>query len=193
VGVEVESPRTSDPATRTVSGLGVVLEEEEPEEAMDSGLDDEFIGEEDEGGIKFTFKIPSAFASPESSQTPSPTTPVHTPLVRKHVPYYETAIEDDDATPFSFPIPPPVSCTRTSPPSPSAIPRATALKRFEGPAKSSPPRVSPSPPAVSSQISPSNKRGGPRPSFLPQPITRTVSAPTFIPQPATKALVSPSM
>ncbi|KAH9962418.1 hypothetical protein BC827DRAFT_1267034 [Russula dissimulans] len=193
VGFEVESPPMNETANCARSGLGVVPEEEEPEEAMDSGSDDEFVGEEDEGGIKFTFKIPSAFASPESSQTPSPTTPVHTPLERKHVPYYETAIEDDDATPFSFPAPPPVACTHTSPPSPSAIPRATALKRFEGPAKNakfSPSRVPLSPPVVSSQISPPNKRGGPRPSFLPQPITKTVSAPTFIPQPSTKALAS---
>lgn len=196
VGIEVESPPRKDSELCTGSGLGIVLEEEEPEGVMDLGGDDEFIGEEDEGGIKFTFKIPSAFASPESSQTPSPTTPELTPLERKPVPYYESAIEDNDDTSFCFPVVSRVPRPRVSPPSPSAIPRATALRRFEGPAKDpkfSPSCTSPSPPPASSHVSPSKKQGGSRPSFLPQPITKTVSAPTFIPQPATKARVSSSM
>jgi len=196
VGIEVKSPPKQGSILSARPGLGVVLEEEEPENIMDSGTEDEFIGEEDEGGIKFTFKIPPAFASPESSQTPSPTTPVLTP-VHKPMPYYEPANEDDYHTPFPFPVASPASCTRSSPPSPSSIPRATALKRFEGPAKDakfSPPRTSRSPPSPASpRISPTNLRGGSRPSFLPQPITKTVSAPTFIPQPKTKAGVSSSM
>ena len=196
VGIEVKSPPSKGSILSARPGLGVVLEEEEPENIMDSGTEDEFIGEEDEGGIKFTFKIPPAFTSPESSQTPSPTTPVLTP-VHQPMPYYEPANEDDYHTPFPFPVASPPSRTRSSPPSPSSIPRATALKRFEGPAKDakfSPPRTSRSPPsAASPRISPTNLRGGSRPSFLPQPITKTVSAPTFIPQPTTKAGVSSSM
>jgi len=178
VGIEVESLPSKDSVLSTGSGLGVVLEEEEPEDTVNTGVEDEFIGEEDEGGIKFTFKIPPAFISPESSQSPSPTTP---PPVHKSMPYYEPASEDDDQNPFPLRIVSPASCTRTPPPSPSSIPRATALKRFEGLAKDAKfsPCTSPSPP----RISPSNPRGGSRPSFLPQPITKTVSVPTFIPQP----------
>ncbi|KAI0287367.1 hypothetical protein BC826DRAFT_1108490 [Russula brevipes] len=77
-----------------------------------------------------------------------------------------------------------VSRARASPP-PFAIPRATALKRFERPAKDT--KFFPS------CASPSNKRGSPRPSCLPQPITKATSAPTFIPQPAVKTFVSSSM
>ncbi|KAI9510968.1 hypothetical protein F5148DRAFT_1281329 [Russula earlei] len=185
VGVEVEPLLANDSVAYAGQGLSIVLEE--PEGALDSGGDDEFVGEKDEGGIKFTFKIPSAFASPESSQSPSPMTPVLQSLVHEPVPYHETAIDSDDDAPFPLPIPSPVSHTRASPPSPSAIPRATALKRFERPAKFCLSPVSLSPPAVSSHIPPSTKRCDTRPSFLPQPITKAVPAPTFIPQPASKA------
>ena len=183
VGIEVESPPTKDSVLCAGAGLDVVLEEEEElEETVEAGTEDEFIGEEDEGGIKFTFKIPSPFVSPESSQTPSPTTP-------ERMPYYEpvTEAEDDGHSPFPFPVVRPASRTRTSPPSPSSIPRATALKRFEGLAKDA--KFSPRAPTSS----PSNMRGGSRPSFLPQPITKSVSAPTFIPQPTTKASPCSSM
>ena len=178
VGIEVESLPSKDSVLSTGSGLDVVLEEEEPGDVVNTGAEDVFIGEEDEGGIKFTFNIPPAFISPESSQSPSPTTP---PPVHKSMPYYEPASEDDDQNSFSLRIVSPASRTRTSPPSPSSIPRATALKRFEGLAKDAKfsPCASPSPP----RISPSNPRGGSRPSFLPQPITKVVSVPTFIPQP----------
>jgi len=188
VGIEVESLPSKDSILSTGSGLGVVLEEEEFEDTVRTGTEDEFIGEEDEGGIKFTFKIPPTFVSPESSQSPSPTTP---PSVHNSMPYYEPASEDDEQTPFPLHIVYPTSRTRTSPPSPSSIPRAIALKRFEGLAKDAKfsPRASPSPP----RNSPSNTRGGSRPSFLPQPITKAVSVPTFIPQPTTNASASSNM
>ncbi|KAI0288234.1 hypothetical protein BC826DRAFT_1039345 [Russula brevipes] len=185
VGIEVESPPTKDSTPCARQRLDVVFEEEEPEDAASANVGAEFIGEEDEGGIKFTFNLPPAFASPESSQTPSPTTPVLTSSVRNPVPYYEPASEDDEDIPFSFPVVSLVSRARASPPSPSAIPRATALKRFERPAKDT--KFSPS------CASPSNNRGSPRPSCLPQPITKATSAPTFIPQPAVKTFVSSSM
>jgi hypothetical protein len=38
-------------------GLGVVLEEADPEEVVDVGAEDEFIGEEDEGGSMFMSRI----------------------------------------------------------------------------------------------------------------------------------------
>ena len=200
VGIEVEFSPVQDSAQSAGLGLCVVPEEEEEPEGF-SITEDEFVGEEYEGGIKFTFNIPPAFASPVSSQTPSPTTPPeHTPLAPpKSVPYYEPAIEnDDDDSPLTFPTAPLVSCTGASPTqSPSGIPRATALRRFEGPAKdakSSPPRVALSPPAALPHIALSSKRGGVRPSFIPQPVAKTgVAVPTFIPQPATKARACSSM
>ncbi|KAH9021326.1 hypothetical protein EDB84DRAFT_1565364 [Lactarius hengduanensis] len=178
VGVEVESPPAQDPACFSGSGLGVVLEEDELADAEDL-----FVGEEDEGGIKFKFEIPPhAFVS--SAQTPSPITP----QTRKPVPFCELSSEDDDAA-FTFPSASLVSRKTASPPSPSAIPRATVLKRFEGPArnaKHSPPRATPSPPAASSRNgSPlSDRSGGARPSFLPHPTVKPIAAPTFIPQPS---------
>jgi hypothetical protein len=194
VGTEVDSPPTEDSLLYVGPGLDVVLEEEEPEEVMDVGAEDDFIGEEDEGGIRFTFKIPPGFSSPESSETPS-TTPVLTPVGQKPVLFHELAIENDDDTPFPFSVTPPASRARASPPSPSGIPRATALKRFEGPAKDAKYSLSsPSlqPPALL-HTSPLNKYDGPRPSCLPQRITKPASAPTFIPQPATRARASSSM
>ncbi|KAH9057730.1 hypothetical protein EDB87DRAFT_1685894 [Lactarius vividus] len=186
VGVEVESPPAQDSVCFSSSGLGVVLEEDEPADAEDL-----FVGEEDEGGIKFKFEIPPAFISP--AQTPSPTTP----QTRKPVPFCELSSEDDDA-PFTFPSASLVSRKTASPPSPSAIPRATVLKRFEGPArnaKPSPPRATPSPPAASSRNgSPlSDRSGGARPSFLPHPTVKPIAPPTFIPQPSslTKVRVPP--
>ncbi|KAH8996978.1 hypothetical protein EDB86DRAFT_3076906 [Lactarius hatsudake] len=186
VGVEVESPPAQDPACFSGSGLGVVLEEDELSDAEDM-----FVGEEDEGGIKFKFEIPPAFISP--AQTPSPITP----QTRKPVPFCELSSEDEDAA-FTFPSASLVSRKTASPPSPSAIPRATVLKRFEGPtrnAKPSPPRATPSPPAASSRNgSPlSDRSGGARPSFLPHPTVKPIAAPTFIPQPSslTKVRVLP--
>jgi hypothetical protein len=195
VGTEVDSPPTEDSSLYAGSELDVVLEEEEPEEVIHASAEDVFIGEEDEGGIRFTFRIPSGFASPESSETPS-TTPVRTPVGQKSMPFHEPAIENSDDAPFPFSVTSPVSRARLSPPSPSAIPRATALKRFEGPAKDA--KYSPScPPSLqtptSQHTSLSNKYDGPRPSCLPQRITKPSSVPTFIPQPATRARGSSSM
>jgi hypothetical protein len=196
VGTEVESPPSEDSLFYAGPGLGVVLEEEEPEDVMDVSAEDDFTGEVDEGGIRFTFKIPPGFASPESSETTSPTTPELTPLERERVPFHEPAIEGDDDTPFPFPVTSHVPRTRASPPSPSAIPRATSLKRFEGPVKDvkySLSRSSPSQSPASHDTLPSNKYDGSRPSCLPQRITKPVLVPTFIPQPATRGRVSSSM
>ena len=197
VGTEVDSPPREESSLCAGSGLGVVLEEEEPVEVKDVAAEDVFIGEEDEGGIRFTFKVPPGFASPESSGTP-PTTPVLTPVGQNPVPFHEPAIENSDDASIPFSMTSPVSRTRASPPSPSAIPRATALRRFEGPTKdakyspSCPPSSQP-PVSQHSSPSPSNKYDGPRPSCLPQRITNPASAATFIPQPATRARASSSM
>ncbi|KAN0131044.1 hypothetical protein V8E53_011177 [Lactarius tabidus] len=173
VGVEVESPPPleDDSAPLVGSGLGVVLEEDEPAE-------DVFIGEEDEGGIKFTFEIPSAFTS------------TSTPTTRKPIPFCEDPTGDDDDSTFTFPAASLVSRSKPpSPPSPSAIPRATVLKRFEGSVKLSSPRTTPSPPAAASS------RHGTRPTFLPHPnatANTIASPPTFIPQPSSKVRVLPT-
>ena len=171
VGVEVESPPPPVEVDSTHSGLSVVPEEDE--EYADADAEDVFVGEEDEGGIKFTFEIPSSFTSTTT-----------TPTTRKPVPFCEVASEDeDDTSMFTFPV---VSRKSASPPSPSAIPRATVLKRFEGSAKpSSSPRTTPSPPAAASS------KHGARPQFLPH-LTKTIAAPpTFIPQPSSKVRVPP--
>jgi hypothetical protein len=194
VGIEVDSPSTQESAHSAGLGLSVVFEEPEVSSVAENG----FVVEEDEGGIKFMFNIPPAFASsPVSSRTPSPTTPpVLTPLSCKPLLYHEPAIEDDNDTPFSLPTAPLVSRTSASPLSPSGIPRATVLRRFEGPTKdanSPPSRVSPSPPLASPHTSPSSKRGCARPSFIPQPVVKTVAVPTSTPQPATKAQAASSM
>ncbi|KAH9030241.1 hypothetical protein EDB83DRAFT_2554988 [Lactarius deliciosus] len=131
---EDEMPPFVLPADVGVEVFGVVLEEDELADTEDS-----FVGEEDEGGIRFKFEIPPAFIAP--AQTPSPITP----QTRKPVPFCELSSEDDDAA-FTFPSASLVSRKTASPPSPSAIPRATVLKRFEGPArnaKPSPPRATP--------------------------------------------------
>ena len=75
---------------------------------MDIGAEDEFIGEEDEGGIRFTLKIPSGLTSPASSETP-PTTPVLTPVGQKPVLFHEPSIENNDDAPFPFSVRSPVS------------------------------------------------------------------------------------
>ena len=112
---------------------------------MDVGAEGELMGEEDEGGIRFTFKIPPGFASP------------------------------------------------TSPPSPSPIPRATTLKRFEGPAKDAKYSPSLSLGAGVTAYFIVNIYDGPRSSCLPQWIMKLASAPTFIPQPVMRARASSSM
>ncbi|KAH9967723.1 hypothetical protein BGW80DRAFT_675195 [Lactifluus volemus] len=173
VGIEVEFSPVQDPAQSAGLGLCVVPEEEEEPENV-SITEDEFVGEEDEGGIKFTF---------------NDTSRAHLMAPPKSVPYYEPAIENDDddtPLPLTFPTMPLVSCKSASPTqSPSGIPRATALRRFEGPAKdakSSPPRVSLSPLAALPHIAQSSKRGGVRPSFIPQPVAKTgVAVPILFP------------
>ncbi|KAI0260930.1 hypothetical protein BC834DRAFT_845850 [Gloeopeniophorella convolvens] len=174
VGVEVPPEPQVEEAPKE-QGLSIVLEEEEPEdeEHVLPSADGEFVGERDEGGIKFTFAVPP-FSVRSRSPSPSPEL-AKTP--RKPVPYIEPAAEEDDLA-FTFPRP-------RTPSSPSAIPRATALKRFESPTKSRLPlRTSPS----SSPTTPPRKGVAARPSLIPQPASATrLPAPTFIPQPVALA------
>lgn len=160
---------------------------------MDIGVEDEFIGEEDEGRIRFTFKIPPGFASPEFSET----------HLRQHLCSrlwgrslcHFMNLQSRIMTILPFPPLRPLSPMSVSPP--SAIPCATALKRFEGHAKDVKylPSCSPSLqlPASQHSTSPSNKYDGPHPSCLLQWITKPTKVPTFIPQPATRARASSSI
>ncbi|THH21053.1 hypothetical protein EW146_g428 [Bondarzewia mesenterica] len=195
VGVEVvEEPKKAL--------LEVVIEEDEPEDDVQTILDNDngLVGEEVDGGIRFTFDIPPQFDSPASTEyvrTPSP----HSPVARKPVPYYEPFSEDEDSfslsrPEFIVPVDEPVkpqTPVRELPAeqvklvSPSSIPRATSLKRFKTSTKSPAAEVS------SSFVTPPSKRGGIRPSFIPQPSAsplgkqHMMTPPTFIPQPQRKS------
>ncbi|KAL6306701.1 hypothetical protein BKA93DRAFT_135238 [Sparassis latifolia] len=188
VGVEVLSPEIDEPK----HVLDVVIEEEE--EAEDQAedkepidQDDEFVGEVDEGGIKFTFNIPVAFETPDTSAHDN----VLSPAAKN-----STSVSDpfvDHASDSSF-----TSQTRgqRSVTSPSSIPRLSAAKvitssilvpSFSTPVKSSVPRESPG-----AFVTPPAKRGGTPPTFIPQPRCQAGSpfktpssnkAPSFIPQP----------
>ncbi|KAI0029537.1 hypothetical protein K488DRAFT_88642 [Vararia minispora EC-137] len=174
VGVEVFDP--------SASVLEQITEEDEEEEEGDSydPTDDEFVGEVDEGGIKFTFDIPPEFAHPESP-VPSLSSSLSSTIVSSPSPPVKLVplAEDDDAT-FTFPVsmkaakipetPVKVSTSpRSSLSSPSSIPRATSLKKFGSSFSSQP--SSPSPTKIPSV----------RPSFIPQP-TR-IAKPSLVPQP----------
>ena len=190
VGFVVETP---------VRALDVLVEEDEGDEEL---VDDEFEGEEYDGGIKFTFKAPTTPkntltppAEPQLPETPLPCV-VSNDATAVFVPY------DDDketSTPFAFGQSEPrvseesgsstdanVSFTpRTT--SPSSIPRSTALKSFTS---STPTKASSGFPAgysPSTFKTPPSKRGGTMPSFIPQPIasplkTKLKAAPSTSPR-----------
>ncbi|KAI0052568.1 hypothetical protein FA95DRAFT_1601614 [Auriscalpium vulgare] len=210
VGVEVNEPNHTVRA-ELHSGLDAVVEEEEPEEESDVSIVisevDEIVGEEVEGGIRFTFSPPADFGSPSSTEfvrTPSPST-----SLSKTIPFHETFMEEDEDS-FSFTQPDftselkavafpdaPVMIRKSADvtKSPSAIPRAVSLKRFETPTKSALPKERFSPLSSSP-----TKHGISRPSFLPQPRKESPTAsryspparpvtiaPTFLPQPQRKS------
>lgn len=176
-------------------GLDTVLEDDEEE------TDDEFVGEEVEGGIRFTFNPPpticitppqicvsppstTAIASVESDPSPSCTVP------RKPVPIYDelvsqppradTRVEPEaPATPST--VPPEANCDSPRPSSkanmsPSSIPRATALRSFT---QSPPVPLTPSKPMTGR----STLVNLPRCSFITPPSKKGGNISTFIPQP----------
>ncbi|TFY82524.1 hypothetical protein EWM64_g1490 [Hericium alpestre] len=215
VGIEVvETAVLEAPAT----GLDSVIEEEEPEEeeSEEEGLsvvdeeeeqeEEEFIGEEVEGGIKFTFTIPPAFDSPVSTEFVRTPSPPRSPT-RKLVPVYEPSTDDEDSFSFqsqSAPMPIQKSPTPGRSPanvSPSSIPRATALKRFETPTKIPAPQFGSPRSVPSSFMTPPTKRGGTQPSFIPQPRRElaspsssprpsAITPPKFVPQPQRKSVTT---
>ncbi|KAH8105497.1 hypothetical protein BXZ70DRAFT_1075466 [Cristinia sonorae] len=173
-GVEVQSPELE---SKTV--LDVVQEEEEEDEGFNSGPDDEFVGQEVEGGIIFTFNPPPSFSDePEIAQTPE--------LL------YDSSMSTPDSS-FSEENSRSSSSTGSSPHiSPSSIPRLAGSKKpllpsflpiTSTPVKSSrAPESFQTPPAISGPLkrgtspnemrrsaSPATPSKLPQPSFIRQP------------------------
>lgn len=168
VGYEISAER---------SALDAVVEEDEEEDR--SGKDEdpsfnEFNGEVVDGGIIFKFIPPDDSDVSSELMTPSPG-PVKGEL------HILDMHEDENPTTFRFsqsvPItPPPKPCnTKPNSPTPSAIPRAIALRTYT-PIKStqSTGLVGERSP-VDAFMTPPTKRGGPVSTFLPQGRVRTVS------------------
>ena len=178
-------------------------EEEEEEQPVKAPYDDEFGGEIVEGGIIFTFTPPedsdvsSELATPSPPRSASPTPRIFSPS------------EDEDETPivpFKFPrvAAPPVTPQKSSgissspaqsftplrkntPPTPSSIPRAVALKSYTA---NTPTKASPLERIVLNRSNtfstPPSKRNSPTPTAIPQlpsNASSKPSPPSFIRQP----------
>ncbi|KAI8984983.1 hypothetical protein BD414DRAFT_417989 [Trametes punicea] len=209
VGEVVVSPEI-DSSQHT---LDVVLEEEEEEEQehgeveSHNNADEDFVGEEDEGGIKFTFSPPpSDYRVDEVADTSTPDlTMASTPeSVNRSGQFFEPVDDDEDDSSFMFqPLKSqrsgilPSAIPRLRSPSPSKLPMSAVPTT--APAKSASPllaRLSTSPVSFST---PPPKRPSAAPTFIPQPrgaAPQTPSPPSsnkvasFIPQPK-RASTSP--
>ncbi|KAI0366417.1 hypothetical protein BV20DRAFT_952355 [Pilatotrama ljubarskyi] len=209
VGEVVVSPEMESPQ-RT---LDVVVEEEEEEEDDDEEAqddshadhDEEFIGEEDEGGIKFVFDPPpSDYCVDADTSTPDLTMSSTPESTNKSGGFFEPSDDDEADCSFTFPQlksqrsnPQPSAIPRLRSPSPSKLPIFAAPVSPAKAASSIPlPRLNTSP---SSFSTPPPKRGATAPAFIPQPrgvVPQTPSPPSmgkvasFIPQPK-RASTSP--
>lgn len=181
----------------TSRSLEVVPEEDEDYEGeADEKNDGEPLGEEVEGGIRFTFNPPPTVCSPPPviCITP-PTESEPASVARKPVPIYEPFDDEEDDAFFTFPqsrVQEPITPPSSSPPtsesssrpssrtssSPSSIPRATSLRSFM---PLTPPRSASGHfnaladyPATSF-VTPPSRRGGTTPSFIPQPVSSSPS------------------
>ena len=186
VGEIVVSPEMVSPS-RT---LDIVVEEDEEDEEEEEeeeetqvndesyDNDDEFVGEVDEGGIKFTFNLPPSYFMDSDADTSTPDlsmTSASTPdSVNKSGYVFEPIDEDEDDFSFTFPQ----LKTQRSIPSPSGIPRLRSSSPSAIPVRASststPPKIA-SPLPLRIVTSPA--------SFSTPPPKRAVTAPTFIPQP----------
>ncbi|KAI6035550.1 hypothetical protein F5J12DRAFT_934248 [Pisolithus orientalis] len=186
--------------------IGVVVEPPAPVRSLDTvheddeeDTDDEFVGEEVEGGIRFIFNPPPTICitPPQICVSPPTTTiaPVESEshsVPRKLVPVYEEqeppisqfppvdvrALPEAPATPS--PVQPSASCdsrpsSRTTM-SPSSIPRATVLRSFTQ--SPSAPLTPSKPPTGRSTLA-----DLPRCSFITPPSKKGGNVSTFIPQP----------
>ncbi|PIL36669.1 hypothetical protein GSI_00358 [Ganoderma sinense ZZ0214-1] len=181
VSPEVDAPRHS---------LGIVVEEdeedddEEEEDAQrydDYDIDEEFVGEVDEGGIKFTFNPPPEYFLDSDADTStstsdlsftSPTSPSFQ-FANKSDNIFEPIDDSEEDASFTFPqLKPQRSSTL-----PSAIPRL----RSPSPSMLPLPVSSSTPPKI---VAPVPRRATMSPtSFSTPPLKRSATAPTFIPQP----------
>lgn len=187
----------------TSRSLNAVLEEDEADEAETNDENDgELLGEEVEGGVRFTFNPPPTVCSPPPviCITP-PTESEPASVAKKPVPIYEPFDDEEDDASFTFPqsrVQEPITPPSSSPPnsesssrpssrtsnSPSSIPRATSLRSFmplTPPASATPPRSASDRfnaladyPATSF-VTPPSRRGGTTPSFIPQPVSPSPS------------------
>ncbi|KAH9853924.1 hypothetical protein C2E23DRAFT_100714 [Lenzites betulinus] len=209
VGEIVMSPEVEPPQ----HALDVVVEEEEDEEEEEEGddddqddshditVDDEFIGEEDEGGIKFTFgPPPSEYCADADTSTPDLTMASTPESTNKSGHFFEPLDEDEADSSFTFPqlkyqraSPLPSAIPRLRSPSPSPSKPPVTVASTSTPVKASSPL--PLPLLSSSPIgfsTPPPKRASTIPTFIPQPrhaVPQTPSPPSvgkvasFIPQP----------
>ncbi|KAG2159047.1 uncharacterized protein EDB93DRAFT_1245605 [Suillus bovinus] len=188
----------------TSRSLDVVPEEDEGNEGeADDENDGELLGEEVEGGIRFTFNPPPTVCGPPPViciTPPADSEPAS--VARKPVLIYEPFDdEEEDGSPFTFPqsrVQEPITPSSSSPPtsesssrpssrtssSPSSIPRATSLRSFiplTPPSSATPPRSasdrfnSLADYPATSFVTPPSRRGGTTPSFIPQPISPSPS------------------
>ncbi|KAI0829330.1 hypothetical protein BC628DRAFT_1315177 [Trametes gibbosa] len=197
VGEIVLSPELDSPQ----HVLDVVVEEEEEEEQeeeeqegeddkSDSNgivVDDEFIGEEDEGGIKFTFGPPPfEYCTDADTSTPD-LTMASTPESTTKTDNFFGPLDDDEVdssftshqlkTRRTSPLPSAIPRLKSPSPSPSKLP--VAVPSTSTPVKASSPL--PWPPLGSSPI-----------GFSTPPPKRTPTIPTFIPQPRLSVPRTPS-
>ncbi|TCD70465.1 hypothetical protein EIP91_003226 [Steccherinum ochraceum] len=175
-GIEVFSPEIESKSVLDV----VVEEDEEEDEAPTSDADDDFVGEEVEGGIIFTFNPPPSFSEPEP--------PTETPdLSHDTVSTPDSSFTEDCNRSFSS------SLSASSIASPSSIPRLVSTRKsmlptvfpmsstpiksswsmdsFQTPppASSTPIKRGGSPAEVRRSASPATPSKLPQPSFIPQP------------------------
>ncbi|KZT12611.1 uncharacterized protein LAESUDRAFT_808196 [Laetiporus sulphureus 93-53] len=185
VGVEVSSPEIEEQRHT----LDVVIEVEE-EEDMPKSPEDEFVGEVDEGGIKFTFMIPPEYQESLVEESQSDTTSA-TFETDSSITVVASVGEGEDKTLML-----PQTHQDQIAALPSSIPRPTPIRASSIPVPigaSSPHR---SPSAFASRncnipatfASPTTKRGGSPPTSIPQPRFKSSSpssskVASFIPQP----------
>ncbi|KAI1793020.1 hypothetical protein LXA43DRAFT_303873 [Ganoderma leucocontextum] len=172
---EVESPQRS---------LDIVVEEDEEDddddeeqEYDDYDIDEEFVGEVDEGGIRFTFNPPPDYFLDSDADTntstsdlsiTSPTSPTFQ-FANKSDNIFEPVDESEEDASFTFPQ---LKSQRNST-LPSSIPRL----RSPSPSMLPLPVSSPTPPKIVAPVPCSPT------SFSTPPLKRSATAPTFIPQP----------
>ncbi|KAG2148046.1 hypothetical protein DEU56DRAFT_106735 [Suillus clintonianus] len=185
----------------TSNSLDVVPEEDEEDAGKaDNEHDGEPLGEEVEGGIRFTFDPPPAVYSPPPIICITPPTESEAAIALKPTPVYEPFDdEEDDVSPFTFPqsrFQEPITPPSSSPPtsesssrpssrttnSPSSIPRATSLRSFM---PLTPPSSATQPGRASDRFTaladypatsfttPPSRRGGT--TFIPQPVSPSPS------------------